>query len=175
MKDLMTSVREILSTTPERWCTLAGSVDADLLARRPSIGEWSAVECLQHVLDTEIGAFGVRIEAFLEGRDLTAFDPDAAGMRPEPTSDAAVLAARFAETRARNLTALERVGNADLERSAGHPEYGRVTLREMLNEWAAHDLMHMVQAERALMQPFIVGSGKWRDTFAAHDAASPGS
>jgi hypothetical protein len=66
------------------------------------------------------------------------------------------------------------VSEADLERTAGHPELGQVTLREMLNEWAAHDLMHTVQAERALMQPFVVGSGKWRGTFAAHDAAARG-
>ena len=35
---------------------------------------------------------------------------------------------------------------------------------------AAHDLMHTVQAERALMQPFVAGSGKWRGYFADHDA-----
>jgi len=39
----------------------------------------------------------------------------------------------------------------------------------MLNEWAAHDLMHTVQAERALMQPFIPGSGAWRVYFREHD------
>jgi hypothetical protein len=47
---------------------------------------------------------------------------------------------------------------------------GVVTMREMLNEWAAHDLMHTIQAERALMQPFVAGSGKWRHYFGDHDA-----
>jgi len=30
---------------------------------------------------------------------------------------------------------------------------------------SAHDLMHTVQAERAMMQPFIAGSGPWRPYF----------
>jgi len=174
MDDLVESVRGVLSTTPERWRSLASSIQPALLARRPAVGEWSAVECLQHILDTEVGAFGIRLEAFLAGRDLAAFDPDAAGFRPEPGSDPKALAARFAETRARSLQVLARIQPADLARTANHAEYGEVTLREMLNEWAAHDLMHTVQAERALMQPFVVGSGKWRGTFAAHDTAARG-
>jgi hypothetical protein len=169
---LIARVREILSATPGHWQALAGSVEPSLLARRPTPGEWSSAECLQHLLDTELGAFHARLEAFMAGRDLSSFDPDAAGSKPDPASDPAAVAARFAQARADSLAALERMGEADLARTACHSELVQVTLREMLNEWAAHDLMHTVQAERALMQPFIVGSGKWRADFADHDATS---
>jgi hypothetical protein len=73
--ELIAKVRQVLSTTPDRWQTLTASVELELLARRPAPGEWSAIECLQHLLDTEVGAFSVRLQAFLDGRDLTAFDP----------------------------------------------------------------------------------------------------
>ena len=53
MDELITRVREVLSTTPDRWRTLTASVELELLAMRPAPGEWSAVECLQHLLDTE--------------------------------------------------------------------------------------------------------------------------
>lgn len=151
------------------------SVEPSLLARRPAPAEWSAAECLQHVLDTELGAFHARLEAFMAGRDFSSFDPDAAGSKPEPVSDPAAVAARFAQARADSLAALERIGEADLARTARHHKLGQVTLREMLNEWAAHDLMHTVQAERALMQPFIAGSGKWRAFFTGHDVELPSS
>jgi hypothetical protein len=49
---------------------------------------------------------------------------------------------------------------------------GTVTLAEFLHEWAAHDLNHTLQAERALMQPFIAGCGPWRGYFADHDLGS---
>jgi hypothetical protein len=43
-----------------------------------------------------------------------------------------------------------------------------VSLSELLHEWAGHDLMHTVQAERALMQPFIQGCGPWQPYFRDH-------
>jgi hypothetical protein len=36
----------------------------------------------------------------------------------------------------------------------------------------SHDLNHTVQAERALIQPFVGGSGPWQAYFADH-AATP--
>jgi hypothetical protein len=41
----------------------------------------------------------------------------------------------------------------------------------MLNEWVAHDFNHTIQAQRALMQPFIPTSGPWRHYFIDHDLA----
>ena len=170
MDGLVARVREILSTTPDRWRSLTASVEPGLLTRRPAPGEWSAAECLQHLLDTEVDAFSVRLEAFLEGRDFEDFDPDAPGSKPEVGARPAELAAKLTEARARSLVRLATVTEADLDRTARHSELGIVTMGEMLNEWAAHDLMHTIQAERALMQPFVVGSGKWRHYFADHDA-----
>jgi hypothetical protein len=169
MDPLIARVREVLSITPERWRLLSASVDLGLLERNPALGEWSAIECLQHLLNAEVGAFSVRLQAFLDGRDLAAFDRDADGSRLEPTMDPTIVAARFAEARARSLTSLAALTEADLKRTARHPKLGQVTLGEMLNEWAAHDLMHTVQAERAVMQPFIVASGPWRGHFADHE------
>jgi hypothetical protein len=62
------------------------------------------------------------------------------------------------------------VKDDDLGRTAQHPRLGTVTLAEMLHTWAAHDLMHTVQAERALMQPFILGCGRWRPSFRDHES-----
>ncbi len=174
MNEFVESVRQILVTTPDRWLVLAESVDADALRRVPADGQWSAVECLAHLYDTELGAFRVRLESFLAGRKhLAAFDPEAAGMRPDPAGDPRELARRLSEARRDNLAALERVTDADLDRIAEHAELGPVTMREWLAEWAGHDLNHTIQAERALMQPFIAACGPWRSTFADHDANRP--
>jgi low temperature requirement protein LtrA len=79
------------------------------------------------------------------------------------------LAAEFASLREASLAALKRVSEADLTRTARHSELGVVTLGEMLYEWAAHDLNHTIQAERAIMQPFISSSGLWKVYFKDHD------
>ena len=69
-----------------------------------------------------------------------------------------------------SLQLLEGLKPTDLSRKARHEELGPVTLEQMLYEWAGHDLMHTVQAERALLQPFILGSGVWQPFFADHVA-----
>ncbi len=172
MTRLIESVVSALATTPPRWAALAG-IEPDLLARRPAPGEWSAIECLGHVVDTEAAVFLARVLAVREGRDFAAFDPDAEGA-PVARSLGA-LAADFATLRAASLEVLATLTDADLDRTARHAELGHVTLRELLNEWAAHDTMHLVQAERALMQAFIPGSGPWRPYFADHDVEATGA
>ncbi|HEY5629399.1 MAG TPA: DinB family protein, partial [Candidatus Limnocylindrales bacterium] len=62
MASLIAAVLSMLEATPARWSALAG-VEPELLARRPAPGEWSAMECLGHVLDTEAGVFRSRLSA----------------------------------------------------------------------------------------------------------------
>jgi DinB superfamily len=172
--DLVQRACTVLATTPARWLTLTESLPADLLTRAPAPGEWSAAQCLRHLLDTERGVFSARVRAILAGQDFAAFDPDTQG-----STDTAhaphELAAEFARLRSASLDELARLTPEDLPRTARHSELGVVTLGQLMHEWAAHDLMHTVQAERALMQPFIVGSGPWRSYFADHDVGGPAS
>ena len=147
---MLESVQAVLSTTPERWQRLVSTLPVDLLTRPPAAGEWSALNCLQHLLDAERLLFPVRLHAFLTGQDFKDFDPhqqhaDTLAQTPEQ------LAAAFARYRQENLVLLKQVKDDDLGQTAQHPKLGTVTLAEMLHTWAGHDLMHTVQAERALM------------------------
>ncbi len=168
MSDILAQARSILSTSPQRWSNLAESLPADLFALPPAPGEWSAGECLQHLIDTERWVFPVRVEALLAGRDFAAFDPDSQGTKPDVAHTPAQQAAEFAQLRNGGLAILSRVTAGDLLRQARHSELGLVTLSELLHEWAGHDLMHTMQAERALLQPFIRGCGPWQPYFAEH-------
>jgi hypothetical protein len=176
MPGLIERTATILRLNGERWRSLATGIDRELLARRPADGEWSAIECLGHAADTEDHVFAARIRALLACRDFTAYDPDAEATPITDETDPRVLADLHAHARAASISLIASLSEADLDRTARHAELGEVTLGELLNEWWAHDTMHLVQAERALMQPFIVGSGPWRRYFADHDVeARPGS
>ncbi len=172
MENILTWAYTVLETTPARWVELAGKLPADLLTRPPATGEWSALDCLQHLVDTERWVFPVRVEAILSGQDFPAFDPDSQGTKPDVTQSPAALAEEFARLRTDGLVVLKKVTHVDLERQARHQELGVVTTSELLHEWAGHDLMHTVQAERALMQPFIQGCGPWQSYFKDHLAPS---
>lgn len=168
MQDVMMWSQSVLRTTPARWTALAESIEPELLRRAPAPGEWSAVECLHHLVEAEQEVFPVRVERFLQGKDFEAFNPGAQDAQAKAALHAAQLAEEFETRRAASLQLLSSLGHTDLDRTALHPELGRVTLRELIQEWAGHDLMHTVQAERALMQPFIDGCGPWQEYFADH-------
>jgi DinB family protein len=172
--DLLPRVRAVLVTTPDRWLSLAESLPVDLFTRPPAPGQWPAAECLRHLLDTERFVFPTRVRAFLAGQDFPSFDPGA--QPPADLSRSAEMARDFAALREQSLALVAQLTPADLERTARHSELGLVTLGELLHEWAAHDLNHTVQAERALMQPFIAGCGPWRTAgyFADHDVEAHG-
>lgn len=172
MNTLLEDVQAILSTTPERWLRLVSDLPIDLLTRAPAAGEWSALDCLQHLLDAERVLFPIRFHVFLAGQDLVDFDPhqqhaDSASQTPEQ------LAATFAQYRQESLVLLKQVKDDDLGRTSQHPKFGVVTLAELLQTWAAHDLNHTIQAERALMQPFMLGCGPWRAFFRDHEIGVP--
>ena len=160
MDNVLGHAYAVLSATAARWQSLTETPPVELLTRTPATDEWSATECLQHLVDTEKRVFPVRIKSLLAGQDFQAFDPKTQGAKPSSTP--AELAAEFARLRAINLKTLKTVTTSDLARTARHRELGLVTLGELIHEWAGHDLMHTVQAERALLQPFIAGCGPWR-------------
>ncbi len=170
MEDTLEMALPILGSTPRRWIHLADTVPAGLFGRPAAPGEWSAHDCLRHIVDTERLVFPHRLGCLLRGENFPAFDPDAAGTKPQGSPDAGALAREFARLRAASLELLSRVGRDDLGRKARHQELGIVSLGEMINEWAGHDLMHTVQGERAIMQVFIRGCGPWRTYFTDHVA-----
>jgi DinB family protein len=168
MTSWLADVQAVLSTTPERWRRLVSTLPLELLVRPPAPGEWSAFHCLQHLLDAERLVFPVRFHAFLTGQAFVDFDPN----EPHPGTESLTpeqLVVAFARARKASLLLFQHVTDDDLGRTKQHPTLGTVTLAEMLHTWAAHDLNHTVQAERALMQPFLLGCGPWRTFFRDHE------
>ena len=157
----------MLETTPQRWIQLVERLPPELFQRKPAPKEWSAYDCLLHIVDTERAVFPPRIGHLLRGEDFPAFNPDEEGQDRRKITPIE-LAAEFARLRAGSLTLLSKIGEDDLNLTARHQELGMVTLGEMLHEWAGHDLMHTVQGERAIMQPFIDGCGPWKRYFSDH-------
>ncbi len=168
METILIWSRSILSTTPSRWLSLAEAVAGELLSRPPAEKEWSALECLEHLIETERSVFPIRIQAILEKRDFPTFLPNEQGTKKGTTPTPGERAQEFAQLRKQSLAILEKVTHKDLQSQALHQELGMVSMSELLHEWSGHDLMHTVQAERALMQPFIDGCGPWRSYFVDH-------
>lgn len=168
-QDILTWAAATLTTTPRRWLDLVQAVPAELLLHKPAPREWSALECLQHLVDTERLSMPVRVRALLAEQPFPGFTPAEHGSQQAPTI---ALADEFSRLRQENLSSLAHVTTADLAKRARHAEYGMVTMSEFLHHWVGHDLMHTVQAERALLQPLIRGCGPWQVNYTDHVATS---
>lgn len=170
MESILTLAHQVLSITPARWLELTRTLSPELLALPAAPKEWSALDCLEHLIDVERDVWPARLRAHAAGGDYPGFDPDRQGSRLPSRPSPSALAEEFRQLRQSNLAHLAAVKESDLSGPARHPSLGVVTLGETLHTWAAHDLNHTVQAERALMQPFIRGSGPFHIRFADHVA-----
>jgi hypothetical protein len=168
MIPLVRLVFPILETSPQRWIQLVSMLPPELFQRKPAPKEWSAYDCLRHMVDTERSVFPLRVGYLLRGEDFPAFHPDKEEKEQKTAPTPVESAGEFARLRAESLKLLTRIGEGDLKRTARHQELGIVTLGEMIHEWAGHDLMHTVQGERAILQPFIDGCGPWKRYFSDH-------
>ncbi len=124
MSDLIAQVRSMLASTPDRWASL-GRVDDAVLTAAPAPGEWSALQALQHLVDTEAGVFRVRVLAIRDGAEsFPGFNPDAEGHVDHPEGSMADLAAQLRPLRAESLAILDTLTEADLGKTSRHAELG---------------------------------------------------
>jgi hypothetical protein len=70
----------------------------------------------------------------------------------------------LARLRAANLAELAgwRLTDAQLALQGEHPEFGAVTLRQLLATWVAHDLGHVAQTARVMAKQYREAVGPWR-------------
>ena len=68
MIPLVRFVLPVLKTTPQRWVQLASKLSPELFQRKPAPTEWSAYDCLRHIVDTERSVFPPRLGYLLRGR-----------------------------------------------------------------------------------------------------------
>jgi hypothetical protein len=70
----------------------------------------------------------------------------------------------LARLRAANLATLRdwRLSERELALEGEHPALGRVTLRQLLATWVAHDLGHIAQTARVLAKQYRQAVGPWR-------------
>jgi DinB family protein len=124
----------------------------DRLRARPAPGEWSALECIGHIVDGELVVSGrYRWIVAEEEPDLVGYDQDSwvSGLH-HAEADPAVLLAMFDGLRASNLDLWARLPVADRARAGLHRERGPESYELTFRMLAGHDRVHLRQAREAL-------------------------
>jgi hypothetical protein len=119
---------------------------------RPAPGEWSANECVGHLIEAEQRGFAGRVQAILAAdgpdipADLEAWDPPAvAESRRDHERAAADLVSEFLALRAEGVTLVRGLHPDDLARVGLHPDVGPLRVDEVIAEWVHHDRNHIRQ------------------------------
>ena len=119
---------------------------------RPEPGEWSANECVGHMIEAERRGFAGRIRRILAAdrpdipADLEDWDPPAvAEARRDHLRPAAELAAEFEALRADGVMLVRTLGPDAMGRVGMHPAVGPLRVDELLGEWVHHDRNHIRQ------------------------------
>ena len=71
----------------------------------------------------------------------------------------------FENLRVRNLEKLRSMNILikDLSLEGIHPQFGKVTLKQLLSTWVAHDLGHIAQVSRVMAKQYKSEVGPWVD------------
>jgi uncharacterized damage-inducible protein DinB len=141
-----------LAAAPGALARAVGRASRRTLACRPAPREWSVVEVLGHLLDAELAVgFRLRKIAAEPGSMIPAWDQEKWTDRlRHRRADARQLLAAYGALRAANLAQARRLTPAERTLRGRHPEYGPMSVAQMLEHFAEHDLNHLGQIRSTL-------------------------
>jgi hypothetical protein len=127
---------------------------------------WSPYVIVGHLIHGERTDWIPRARLILEqgaNRRFTPYDRFAQ-FHESAGKSLAELLDELERLRAANLATLAgwRLTDAQLALEGEHPEFGRVTLRQLLATWVAHDLGHVAQTARVMAKQYRDAVGPWR-------------
>jgi len=150
-----TAVRAMLARLPPCWTDTTEGPET-----------WSPYVIVGHLIQGERANWIPRAQLILAQGPERRFSPfdrldrSRDGERPALAS----LLDEFARLRAENLNTLAawRLTDSQLNLEGEHPEFGAVTLRQLLATWVAHDLAHVAQTARVMAKQYREAVGPWR-------------
>ncbi len=148
-------LRELLAGLPDGWLT-----------EPDTAGGWTARDVVGHLISAELDDWIPRAEIILRDGTSRPFEPFDRFAHVERDRDASLvqLIERFDGLRAQKLDRLNELvsEDADLDRRGRHPDFGEVTLRQLLATWTVHDLDHMAQVYASLAATRDRAVGPWK-------------
>jgi hypothetical protein len=156
----------VLERTPATLRAMLEGLPADWTDATEGPDTWSPYVILGHLIHGERTDWIARAEIILEqgpNRRFTPYDRFAQ-FRESQDKTLAALLDEFESLRRENLTTLAawRLSDDQLELTGEHPEFGSVTLRQLLATWVTHDLGHVAQTARVMAKQYRDAIGPWR-------------
>jgi hypothetical protein len=158
--------REVLTQTPDVLRALLNGKTEIWLHCRKSPQSFSPIDVIGHLIHADKTDWIPRAQQILRGDGSNPFEPfDRFGFQPLLAGKTVeTLLDEFAEARRQSLQTLDSlgVGPQQLELRGTHPEFGAVTLGNLLVTWVVHDLGHISQVVKIMSSVYREEVGPWR-------------
>lgn len=146
-RTLLAEARRELARLPDAVDALLHGCDAETARTRPAPDEWSPVEIVCHLRDEESEDFGARVRVIAEdAAGFVPIDPERWAVERryrEASLPDAVEALR--SRRRQSLQFLASLSPERLEDARVLAGVGRLSGRDLLAAWVAHDRIHLAQ------------------------------
>lgn len=163
--DLTTGIA-VLERTPKTLRAMLAGLSSAWTDATEGPETWSPYVILGHLIHGERADWMERARIILAQGPERRFTPydRFAQLRESQGKSLAELLDEFARLRAENLATLAgwRLTEVQLALEGEHPDFGPVTLRQLLATWVAHDLGHVAQIARVMAKQYREAVGPWR-------------
>jgi DinB superfamily len=161
----LADVIDILNRTPTALKELLHGLPKIWIETNEGENTWSPFDVVGHLIHGERVNWILRAKMILEFGEAKVFEPFDRFAQFEASQGKTIedLLEEFEDIRQENIRTLKDMDLTleDLQKCGHHPEFGRVTLGELLFTWAAHDLDHVVQISRTLAKGYKESVGPW--------------
>ena len=156
----------VLERTPGTLRAMLHDLDTAWLDATEGPDTWSPYVILGHLVHGERANWIPRARFILSqsaSRHLPPYDRFA-HFRESQGKSLSGLLDEFGRLRAESLATLAawQLTDAELALDGEHPEFGAVTLRQLLATWVVHDLGHIAQTTRVMAKQYRDAIGPWR-------------
>lgn len=156
----------VLERTPFTLRAMLDGLPAPWIVATEGPDTWSPFDVVGHLVHGERVNWVPRAKLILDQGPERRFVPfdRFAQLRDSQGKSLGDLLDAFARLRAENLATVAgwRLTDAHLALQGEHPEFGVVTLRQLLSTWVAHDLSHVAQIARVMAKRYRDDVGPWR-------------
>ena len=157
----------ILDRTPAVISGLLDDLPEDWTRVNEGADSWSPREVVAHLINGERTDWIPRARIILKQGNYRRFDPFDRFADLKTTRPLKELLEEFDKLRSENVATLRgwNLKEKDMELTGDHPEFGAVTMRQLLSTWVVHDLSHIAQITRTMARAYTQAVGPWTAYF----------
>lgn len=156
---------EVLERTPYALEQLLSGLSDNWTKNNEGPDTWNPYDVVGHLIHAEKTDWVVRMDVILaEGGDKKFPPFDRFGQfNASKGKSLQELLTEFKEVRRKNIDILlsKKLTDADLNKTGVHPDFGNVTLKQLLATWVTHDFTHMAQIVRVMAKQYKTEVGPW--------------